>query len=573
MLSIFVNLYFSNIFNMSFKYFICLYLFFFIKVIESNGQEMLSGNIMVDEYIRNKVLTNDKDVGMMLRIPSIFSQNFLINPDSISTKKKIYLDFSPIFFNSRLDVKRPYIGNEYGMIPAKGSQGFFSVGLSARLFNFYISLQPEVVISQNLTFSGFKGGFPDNVIAARFLYWNAGDSPERFGNSTYKKLFWGQSGVSFRFGSFELGGGTKNIWWGPGQWNSLILSNNAPGFPNVSFNTVKPAKSFFGSFEGQIFIGRLESSNQEPTQIQELNDRYFTNLSSDWRYINGIMISFSPKLIKSLSLGYARTYQYYNSTRPKDLKGWLPILEPMAKEKLFSNGNSVDYDSRAQSQQISVFGSYIAKKASSQIYFQFGRRDHALNWREFFLNPEHARAYQVGFIKLETFTKSKKKLQIRGEITNQQESVNRYLRYDLAGGITWHTHGQVRGFTNYGQPMGVGIGTGGNVQTLEISMIEDWNKFGILFERLENNQDFYYRAFGQQGELKPWIDMSTALLWNISFKNLFISTRLQGTYARNYQWGLSKTSTPEFPVSHNLFSVHSHVNLIYFWNRGLNKEK
>jgi hypothetical protein len=119
--------------------------------------------------------------------------------------------------------------------------------------------------------------------------------------------------------------------------------------------------------------------------------------------------------------------------------------------------------------------------------------------------------------------------------------------------------------------MGVGIGTGSNVQTLEFALVEDWKKWGILFERLENNQDFYYRAFGQQTERKPWIDWSTALLWNTSYKDLFISARLQGTYARNYQWGLSQTSTPEFPVSQNLYSVHSQVNVIYFWNRSLKK--
>jgi hypothetical protein len=328
-----------------------------------------------------------------------------------------------------------------------------------------------------------------------------------------------------------------------------------------------------GSFEGQVLIGRLEPSNLAPSQNDSLNSSYFSYSNSDWRYLNALMLSFSPKWIPSLTVGYIRTYQYYNETRPDDLNGWLPILEPMSKEKLFKNGNSVKYDDRAQSQQISVFGRYKITKARAEVYFQFGRRDHALNWREFILNPEHARAYQVGFVKLADLPKAVKKLQIRGEITNQQESVNRYLRYDLGGGITWHTHSQVRGFTNFGQPMGVGIGTGSNVQTLEFSLVDDWKKLGILFERLENNQDFYYRAFGKQSERKPWVDWSTALLWNTSYKDLFVSARLQGTYARNYQWGLSETSTPEFPVSQNLFSLHSQVNLIYFWNRSLKKEK
>jgi hypothetical protein len=450
------------------------------------------------------------------------------------------------------------------MIPAKGAQSLVSAGYKASFSIFRVQFQPEFVFAQNLPFSGFPDNFSSEEISARFLFWNAGDSPERFGNTIYTRVFWGQSNISLRAGAFELGVGTKNIWWGPGQWNSLIFSNNAPGFPHMSLNTSKPTKTFLGLFEGQVLIGRLESSGQAPTQNEELNSSYFSQLNQDWRYLNALMLSYNPKWIPTLTVGYTRTYQYYNETRPDDLKGWLPILEPMAKEKLFKNGNSVEYDKRDQSQQISVFGRYKMNKAKAEVYFQFGRRDHAFNWREFILNPEHARAYQVGFIKLSELQSTLKKLQIRAEITSQQESVNRYLRYGLLGDLTWHTHGKVRGFTNYGQPLGVGIGTGSNVQTLEVSFVQDWNKWGILFERLENNKDFYYRAFGQKTERMPWIDWSTAFLWNLSYKDLFISARLQGTYARNYQWGLSNTSISEFPVSQNLLSVHSQVNMIYF---------
>jgi len=555
-----------------------LYLFFFIflPVCVIQAQETAFGNQNIDEFLKRKSLidTITNSTGWMLRTASGSVEDLFYQRDSLSPEKKLF-DYAvlPIYFTTRLDGKRPYVGGEYGIIPARGAQIFVSTGFQARFSILQIQLQPELVTAQNLAFRGFPDTFSSGTIGARFVYWNAGDSPERFGNSTYSKAFWGQSSISLRAGAFEFGAGTKTIWWGPGQWNSLIFSNNAPGFPHISLNTNKPAKTFLGSFEGQVLIGRLESSNQAPTQIEDLNSGYFSTLNSDWRYLNALMLSYSPKWIPMLTVGYTRTYQYYNETRPDDLEGWLPILEPMAKEKLFTNGNSVEYDERGQSQQISIFGRYKMTRAKAEVYFQFGRRDHAFNWREFILNPEHARAYQVGFEDKLSPIERVKKLQIRGEITSQQESVNRYLRYDLEGGITWHTHGQVRGFTNYGQPMGVGIGTGSNVQTLEVSVVEDWNKWGILFERLENNQDFYYRAFGQQGERKPWIDWSTALLWNTAYKDFFISARLQGTYARNYQWGLSESSTPEFPVSQNLLSLHSQVNLIYFLGRGLKKKE
>jgi hypothetical protein len=281
------------------------------------------------------------------------------------------------------------------------------------------------------------------------------------------------------------------------------------------------------------------------------------------------MLSYTPKWIPNLSLGMARTFLQYGEFVKPTFSGLFPMFEPFQKEKFFEGDDIFfgDYDTRKndKSQQATAFGRYVFKKGKAEIYFQFGRRDHALNWREFIINPEHARSYQFGFIKLTKLPGSKKMLQFRGEITHQQESVNRYLRYDLGGGISWHTHGDKRGFGHLGQPLGVGIGIGSNVQTLEISLVEDWKKWGILFERLENNQDFYYRAFGQQEERKPWIDWSTAFLWNTSYNDFFISARLQGTYARNYQWGLAETSTPEFPVSQNLFSMHSQVNLIYFF--------
>jgi hypothetical protein len=269
-----------------------------------------------------------------------------------------------------------------------------------------------------------------------------------------------------------------------------------------------------------------------------------------------------------LSLGMARSFLQYGEFVEPTFSGLFPMFEPFQKEKFFIDDDLFfgDYDTQQKdkSQQASAFGRYVFEKGKGEIYFQFGRRDHALNWREFILNPEHARAYQFGFIKLADLPGTSRLLQIRGEITHQQESINRNLRYDISGGISWHTHGDKRGFGHLGQPLGVGIGTGSNIQTLEVSLVEDWKKLGLLFERLENNQDFYYRAFGQQKERNPWIDWSTSLLWNTSYKDLFLSARLQGTYALNYQWGLSEMSIPEFPASQNLFSVHSQVNLIYF---------
>jgi hypothetical protein len=553
------------------RHLLSFYFLIFLPVFLAQAQETAFGNQTVDEFLRRKSLVerNNENTGWMVRTAAASVEDLFYQSDSASSNKKHFdLAILPIYFNNRLDGDRPYVGGEYGMIPARGAQTYLSTGVHARFSVLHVQLQPELVTAQNLAFPGFPDTFSSGILASRFLYWNVGDSPESFGNKSYNKFFLGQSSISLRYKAFELGAGTRNFWWGPGQWNSLIFSNNAPGFPNISLNTIKPAKTFLGTFEGHVLIGRLESSGFPGSQSGKLNSIFFSPLNPDWRYINAFMLSYSPKWISNLSLGIARSFLQYGEFVKPTFSGLLPMFEPFQKEIFFDGGDTFfgDYDTKEndKSQQATAFGRYVFQKGKAEIYFQFGRRDHAFNWREFIMNPEHARAYQFGFIKLAKLPTSRKLLQFRGEITNQQESVNRYLRYGLGGGITWHTHFDKRGFGHLGQPLGVGIGTGSNVQTIEISLVEDWKKTGILFERLENNQDFYYRAFGQQGERKPWIDLSAALLWNTSYKDMFLSARLQGTYARNYQWGLSETSTPEFPVSQNLFSVHSHVNLIYF---------
>jgi hypothetical protein len=174
----------------------------------------------------------------------------------------------------------------------------------------------------------------------------------------------------------------------------------------------------------------------------------------------------------------------------------------------------------------------------------------------------------MGFNKLIPLAKPNRFFQIRAEMTHQQESVNRYIRYPgETGGITWHTHFPTRGFANFGQALGVGIGVGSNVQTLELTIVESFDKFGVLFERLENHQDFYYRSGLNKTERKPWIDLSIGFLYDKRWGDFLLRSKLQMVNGLNYQWQLHPKSTPEFPKGENLLSIHSQVSLIYFFNK------
>lgn len=555
------------------KFFGFLVFAFFILNSKGFSQTIPSGYPILEESIRRSQLTIGTSSGSFLLRPIIPINEFDTTTYSFLYQSKLAsIQVLPFVNTTRVLTKRPYGWNDYGMIPNPGIQTYLSGGIHAKFSILNFTFRPEISLSQN---SGFQTGLEEmdnSEIASRFFLWNWGDNPERYGNGWYFKPWLGQSKLTIQVGAFETGVSTQNIWWGPGQWNALTFSNNAQGFPHLTFNTSKPAKTFLGNFEGQLIMGRLENSGFAPSQNQELNDRFFTPFSGDWRYLNAITFSWNPKWIEGFHFGFSRTFQQYNANRGNSFYDWLPIFEPFQKRTFFANGNSVDFDANGRDQTITIFGRLVVQKTKSELYFEFGRRDHAFTWRDFALSPEHARAFIFGFNQLFEIPEFGKSIQIRSEITHQQESVNRYIRYGgisggIRGGLSWHTHNPARGFVNYGQPLGVGIGTGSNVQTVEVSLVEGVNKVGLLFERLANNQDFYYKAILQNTERKPWIDLSLGFLYDKKFNNLLLSSKLQLIHARNYQWQLDPASTPEFPKGENLTSVMAQVSAIYFWKK------
>lgn len=484
----------------------------------------------------------------------------VIRPD-IKEEMLVYL---PVRNTFSLNTGRPYGYGNGLMIPNVGFQLYLTGGVYGKYKYLEYQFMPELVVAQNRPYQGY-GGHSHSVNSSRYYFWNTGDFPERFGDNMYAKLWLGNSKVSLNGGSVELALSTQQLWWGPGQFNGLIFSNNAPGFPHLSFNSKRALNTFMGAFEWQIVMGRLAGSGIPSAQSQTLNDRYFREFRDSWRYVNGINFTYQPKWIPGVTVGFTRTHQqYFDMMDAGRLRAWFPIFEGFQKERFAIDMGNNEYSNVEGDQQATVYMRYLLPKAKAELYFEYGRRDHAMNWREFLVNPEHARAYLLGFNKLFTLPSSNHLIQVRGEMTQQLESANRFVRYGPGGGISWHHHTRVRGFTNYGQALGVGIGdAGSNIQTFEISLIDRMNKYGILLERLENHQNFYYQAYGQQDEVQPWVDLSLGFLMDHQIDRLLISSKLQLINGLNYQWQLHPNSTPDFPLGWDFFSVLVQANFVY----------
>ncbi len=526
-------------------------------------REQLKGNFGKDFSFNSRPINPGNEFSEFTKIEKKEKIDSVVGKEDMGSKN---IDFKalPLLSTTVYNSNRPFGWGNSGLKNGVGFQNLTSPGIYGKLFFLEIQLRPEFIFSQNKPFSGYEGGYSEEIDLIRFKYWNFGDNPERY-TKDYE-AYWGQSYASLNFGKFEIGFSTQNIWWGPGQFAGLIFSNNAQGMKHFYLKTKQPADIFIGKLEGQLISARAEDSSVLPSQNDLLNNIYGTPFSGDWRYINGLSLTYQPVFLPQLFIGFNRTFQQYNDDVGPNLIDRFPVFQAFQKKELFTNGNSVAYDTLAQDQQVSVTFRYVNVKAKFEVYGEFGRRDHSYDWREFILNPEHARAYLMGFSKLFQTGKSERFIQIRGEVIHQQESVNRYIRYPdefIASSTSWHTHYQVRGFTNYGEGMGVGIGVGANAQILEISQVKNLNKVGLLFQRLENHQDFFYRAFGQNSEKSPWVDFSLGFIWEQKWNRLMLTANAQITNGVNYQWQSDINSTNDFPSGNNKLSFSSTINLIY----------
>jgi len=530
------------------------------------AQSIQVGFPVIEEYLRRSQLNNriNPDISFqqrplnfkmlgdsVLSNESLVAQYFVSNRNS-SKRFSPKLGVLPILSSQRIHSGSPYPEVSH-FLQTKGFQSYATSGIFGEMGPLSIRIQPEFIYAQNM---------PYDFGSSKSIYT---EYLEQFGTASFNSFYLGQSSIRLNFGGVSIGASTENISWGPGQFNSLLFSHNAFGFKHLTLNTSRPLKTFLGAFEGQIVSGKLENSGLSTSNLVTQRD--------EWRYLNGINFSYQPKWIPGLFIGASRVFQQYHSFRENTFGGYFPIFEVFQKEKLFdSPSNSVTYDRGGQDQQLTGFLRFFNSKAKAELYFEYGRRDHAFNWREAILNPEHARAYLFGFIKLIDIP-NEAHIQIRGEMLQQQESINIIVRYpSTRGGSNWSGHSPVtQGFSHLGQMLGPGIGPSSNIQTLETAWVKGFNKLGLRLDRLNRHQDLYTKKFNDPSLQGRWVDWSLRLLSDWQFNQFLISSHVNFVNSMNYQWQLSENTNRDFPIGANKFSFHTQISLVYFINNKVSR--
>lgn len=499
------------------------------------GQSIQVGTVIEDTVRRAQLL------GSLDESASFTARPFF----PAASKEKAVFKLMPFSWKQQYNSDHPEGLNDGAMIPARGYQSFVSGGIFAKYGIVSVQLMPEFVFAENKSYQGFPDQLSDELWFINYLdILNNIDLPERFGKTAFNKVFWGQSSIRLTFKSLSLGLSNENLWWGPGMKNALLMTNSAPGFMHITLNTVKPIHTIIGSFEGQLIMGRLEASgypNIDSIKIAEHNVfKYmirdwipYSRKPDDWRYMNGIVMSYQPKWLPGLFLGAARSFITYHKDLGTSLNDYFPVIIPMFKETL---GNNVE-DLVKRDQLASVFMRWISPESHSEIYGEYGREDHNYDLNDFLQEPDNFRAYTIGFRKLTPLKKrSNEYLDVQAEFTQLCRTLSTSLRGNgLSEASGWYQHNLVRdGYTHNGQYLGAGIGSGSSMQSMNLSWVKNSKRLGLEFKRVVHNEDFW--AFAIKDYRQHWVDIGGAFIGEWNYKKFLFNARVETVGSINYQW-------------------------------------
>ncbi|MCX6331865.1 MAG: hypothetical protein NTZ82_04435 [Bacteroidetes bacterium] len=517
-------------------------IFLTLITIASYAQSALLDDIKLMNAERNKQLLhkyvneNDEDDSSYLHSFMIRSTQAYQSLSNTSLFK--YKNFSiksfQLTYNSQNNNFLPYGSNDGNMYPARGKQERFSAGANIRWGILDINIQPEWVRLENIEQELFKGNENDRNWWTRYykIVANNIDDFRQFGKLPINSVSLGQSRIGLSTKKWSIGISNENIWWGPGQRNSIIYTNNAPGFIHAYLQTNKPIITGIGNFEFKMISGKIDSLNWiNPDQrmmcaiwpgaiIPKINEQ---------RVMHAFTINYSPKWFPNLYLGYAYSTQHYSRDTDQ-------LIEPFTMAKT----NNDKYSIGTMMMRLKL------PKEHAEIYAELGQpRSMGLPWD--FFKDSAINGFVFGIKKLFISPNNKSYFEFNFEATQLQlmDAKEIFVGGDPFGtpkNNSFYTSPIIRqGYTNEAQLLGASIGPGSASQTISVSWNKGLNKIGLIVERVNHNTDFYHVAYlsalGNSMADAYYVDLTTGVeaQWNPQ-KNILIGASYINSKALNYRW-------------------------------------
>ncbi len=391
--------------------------------------------------------------------------------------------YGPEWFNS-YNTAAPYGQNDGALWQGRGYNTALTAGVRLEGYGFELTFKPQVSWSQNREFEYIKPNYPGldtngnktvyNDKAAKYGYYGVTsiDAPQRFGDKNFWTFDLGDTEVRYTWKTFTIGFGTQTLWLGPAKINPIIHSNNAASYPKFDIGLKKTnlRMPYFdwdlGYIEARGWWGKLSES-----------DWFDNDDNNNHNLISGLALYYQFPFLKELTVGMNRTM----------ISHWNEISK-YTLFKIFVPGLSDSGGTDASDQRISFTVDYKLEKAGFEVYFEWGKNDFSPTKDTYLIYPFHTQGWTLGVTK--SFNMP---LQLKGEFLLEISNLECSADYDRL--IPWYStfyahHIVTQGYTNKGQWLAAGIGTGGNSQYLGIKVYHQKGYIHLFGQRRNPDLDF-----------------------------------------------------------------------------------
>ncbi len=441
------------------------------RLLQISGQTDDNASFLLRPFVRVEGEIRDA-----VSYQNIYSEYFSKKSESSRFSFNLY---EPVWFQS-YNTAIPRGGMDGAVWQGKGYNNAFSTGMTINYGLLHFTFRPVIGFSQNREFD--LGPYAPPRVSTRYYRGTVSefgyrdfrggiDQPVRFGPNSFQWFDMGDSSLEVRYSGFSAGLSNQRLWTGPGVHNSLQFGYNAPGFLHLRLGTYRPVETRVGSFEGMYVFGGIRRSD------------YFNDNISSLHSVNTLALVYSPAFAKGLSVGVVRTFIH---TYPNNFSEYREqaskLFEAALRVGLQDEENPTGHD--PDNQIGSLFARWYFPQSGFEVYFEYARNDHNVDFRDFRAHPNNSRAYLLGLQKLFSINVNNQ-LNIGMEVMQTEEARTKFIR---RGGTTvggWYTHSQqVVGFTNRGQIMGSRFGPGPNVQMLSLDLYRPQNSYGLNLGRV-----------------------------------------------------------------------------------------
>lgn len=367
--------------------------------------------------------------------------------------------------------------NDGAVWKGKGLNTELHAGFQGKIGILSYTFQPVVYFAQNLA-------YPLDTVSSTANKYNYQygkiDFVQRYGDKPIVAFYPGQSEIKVAKHGVKIAVGTQNFTYGGGVYNPIIMSNNAPGMLNVNIGTDGAVNLGYKKFQAGKFEMNIAQGLMKESQ-------YFDNNSkNNLRYFSSLFVAYSPSFAPGLSLGFNKVM--YKQTRYFEGSDLYATLFNKDSSTRIVNGDTLNAGNDFFDQMASLSVEWKFPSLGFRAYGEFARNDFNGDLRRFLVEPEHSRAYLIGFQKL--FKTDK------GEVVFNYEHVNLSVNHTTyyRASPTYYEHSvNTQGYTNLGQVMGAGIGPGSNADNLEIKIKQSSWLFGFQLQRIEYNKDYFVK--------------------------------------------------------------------------------